>query len=328
MIRRRDFITLLGGAATWPIAARAQQDGRVRLVGMLIAASDNDPQWQVRVAAFRETLAKLGWVEGRNLRTELRYGTGDTERMRDGAKALVGLAPDAILVTSTPASKALRQLSETVPIVFAGINDPVATGLVTNLAHPENNATGFALYEPSIAGKWLELLKEAAPRVRRIVQLSDPANAPETYFTAVEAAARALAIQVFRAEVRNVLDIVRAVDAFAVEPDGALLVPPDNTIASHRETVFQLTTQHRLPAIYWTPPFVREGGLMSYGPNPVDLIRGATSYVDRILRGAKVSELPVVFPTKFELVINLKTAKGLGLDVPATLLAQATEVIE
>jgi putative ABC transport system substrate-binding protein len=327
MIGRREFISLLGVAA-WPIAARGQQDGRVRLVGMLIAASDNDPQWQVRVAAFRETLAKLGWVEGRNLRTELRYGTGDTERMRDGAMALVGLAPDAILVTSTPASKALRQLSETVPIVFAGINDPVATGLVTNLAHPENNATGFALYEPSIAGKWLELLKEAAPRIRRIAQLSDPANAPETYFTAVEAAARALAVQVLRVEVRNVIDIVRAIDAFAAEPDGGLLFLPDNTTVSHRETIFALTVQHRLPAIYPVSYFARDGGLMSYGPNFIELYRGAAIYVDRLLRGARVSELPVQLSNKFELVINVKTAKAIGLTIPEAFLLRADELIE
>src|SRR5262245_165523 len=261
MMKRRAFIALLGGAAVaWPLAARAQQDGRVRVVGMLIAASGDDPAYKLRLAAIRETLARLGWVEGRNLRTEVHYGTGDTERTRDGATALVGLAPDVIVVSSTAAAKAVRQLSVTVPIVFVTVNDPVSTGLVGNLTRPENNSTGFPLFEPSIAGKWLELLKEAAPRIRRVAQLSDPANTPETYFTAVEAAARALAIQVFRAEVRNVLDIVRAIDAFAVESDGALLFPPDNTIASHRETVFQLTTQHRLPAIYWTPtPFVREG---------------------------------------------------------------------
>jgi putative ABC transport system substrate-binding protein len=328
-VKRREFITLLGGAAaTWPLTARAQPSERVRVVGMLIAGSADDPTFKLRLAATREALARLGWVEGRNLRTEVHYGTGDTERTRDGATALVGLAPDVILVSSTPAAKAVRQLSATVPIVFVTVNDPVSTGLVGNLTRPENNATGFPLFEPSIAGKWLELLKEAAPRIRRIAQLSDPANTPETYFTAVEAAARALAIQVFRAEVRNVLDIVRAIDAFAAEPDGALLFPPDNTILSHRETIFQLTTQHRLPAIYWSPLVVREGGLMSYGPNPFDFYRSAAIYVDRILRGAKVSELPVVFPTKFELVINLRSAKTIGLTMPPTLLARADEVIE
>jgi putative ABC transport system substrate-binding protein len=329
MMKRRSFITLLGGAAAaWPLAARTQQNGRMRVVGMLIAASGDDPIFKLRLAAFRETLFRLGWVEGRNLRTELHYGTGDTERARDSAAALVAVAPDVIVVSSTPAAKAVRQLSVTVPIVFVTINDPVTTGLVGNLASPEKNATGFPLFEPSIAGKWLELLKEAAPRIRRIAQLSDPANAPETYFTAVEAAARALAIQVFRAEVRSALDIVRAIDGFSAEPDGALLFPPDNTILSHRETIFQLTTQHRLPAIYWTPYFVRDGGLLSYGPDPVALYRGAATYVDRILRGAKVSELPVQFPTKFELVVNLKTAKALGLTIPETFLVRADEVIE
>jgi putative ABC transport system substrate-binding protein len=222
-LQRREFISLLGGAAAWPMAARAQQEGRMRLVGMLIGSPDNDPVIQLRVAAFRETLGKLGRVEGRNLRSELRYGTGDTERMHDGAAALLGLTPDVMLVTSTPAARAVRQLSKAIPIVFTTINDPVATGLVGNLAHPENNATGFAFFEPSIVGKWLELLKETAPRLRRIAQLSDPGNAPETYFTAVETAARALALQVLRFEVHNVLDIVRAIDAFAAEPDGGLV---------------------------------------------------------------------------------------------------------
>jgi putative ABC transport system substrate-binding protein len=242
--------------------------------------------------------------------------------------ALVASAPDVILVTSTPAAKAVRPLNATVPIIFTTVNDPVATGLVRNLARPENDITGFPLFEPSIAGKWIELLKEAAPRIRRVAQLSDPANTPETYFTAVEAAARALAIQMFRAEVRNVLNIVRAIDAFAVEPDGALLFPPDNTIFSTRETIFQLAVQHRLPAIYWNSTFAREGGLMSYGPNSLELFRGAANYVDRILRGAKVSELPVQFPTKFELAINLKTAKSIDLMVPPMLLARADEIIE
>jgi putative ABC transport system substrate-binding protein len=184
------------------------------------------------------------------------------------------------------------------------------------------------LFEPSIAGKWLELLKEAAPRVRRVAQLGDPANTPETYFTALNAAARAFAVQVFRTEVRNVLDIVRAIDAFAAEPDGALLFAPDNTIVSHRETIFQLAAQHRLPAIFPATYYAREGGLMSYGPNPLELYRGAATYVDRVLRGAKVSELPVQFPTKFELVINLKTAKALGLAVPPSILLRADEIIE
>ena len=327
-MNRREFITLLGGAAAaWPLSARAQQGGRVRLVGILIGGPGNDPQFELRVAGFRQTLAKLGWVEGRNLRTELRYSTG-TERIRDGATALVAMAPEVILVGSTPAAKAVRELNETVPIVLPGLNDPIATGLVGNFARPENNATGFALFEPSIAGKWLDLLKEAAPRVRRIAQLSDPASAPETYFTAIEAAARALSVEVFRVGVRNVLDIVRAIDAFAAEPDGGLLFVPDSTIASHRETIFALAVQHRLPAIYYSNFFAREDGLMSYGPDPIEFYRGAAIYVDKLLRGTKVSELPVQFPTKFELVINLKAAKTIGLAIPATLLARADEVIE
>ena len=258
-LRRREFIAGLGGAAAWPLAARAQQDTRPRVVGMLIASSGNDPGIEMRLEAFRQTLANLGWVEGRNLRTEVRYGTGDTERMRDGAMVLVASAPDVIVVTSTPAAKAMRQLNPTVPIIFTTVNDPVATGLVRNLARPENNITGFPLVEPSIAGKWLELLKEAAPRVRRVAHLGDPANTPETYFTALNDAARAFAVQVFRAEVRNVLDIVRAIDTFATEPNGALLFTPDNTIGSHRETVFQLAMQHHLPTIFPQTYYAREG---------------------------------------------------------------------
>jgi putative ABC transport system substrate-binding protein len=295
---------------------------------MLISGRSDDPQYQIRVTAFRETLAKLSWVEGRNLRAELRYGTGNTEQMRDGAAALVELAPDVILVTSTPAAKAVRQLSVTTPIVFLGTNDPVATGLVGNLTRPESNTTGFPLFEPSIAGKWLELLTAAAPRVRNVAQLSDPANTPETYFRAIEAAAQALALQVRRIEVRNATDIVRAIDQFVAVPDGGLLLPPDSTTTSHRETIFGLAARHRLPAIYYSSIFSREGGLMSYGPNGIDLWRRAAGYVDRILHGAKVSELPVQFPDKFELIINLKVARVLGLEIPATLLARADEVVE
>jgi putative ABC transport system substrate-binding protein len=326
MNNRREFITLLGGAAAWPFAVSAQQTGRVRVVGLLLA-SGNDPQLEIRLAAFREILTNLGWVEGQNLRIDLRYGTGSTERMQS-AKALIGLAPDVLVVSSTPAAKAVRQLNEDVPIVFITVNDPVATGLVRNLTHPEYKATGFPNFEPSIAGKWVELLKEVAPRIRRIAQISDPASAAEVYFTTIEDAARALAVQVLRAKVRNVLDTVRAIDAFAAVPDGALLFPPDATTNSHREIVFQLAVEHRLPAIYPATHYAREGGLMSYGLDYPQLFRGAAIYVDRILRGAKVSELPVQFPTKFELAINLRTAKAIGLTMPPTLLARADEVIE
>jgi ABC-type uncharacterized transport system substrate-binding protein len=328
-MHRRDFVTLLGAAAAaWPLAAGAQQDGRVRRVGMLIAAADNDPQFQARVATFRETLAKLGWIEGRNLRIDLRFGTGDTERMRMGAVELVNIAPDVIVANSTPAIRALRQHSETIPLVFTTINDPVTTGVVGNLARPEGNATGFAIIEPSIGGKWLQLLKEAAPHVERIAHVFDPANAPEIYFASIEAAAHSLAVEAIKLPIRDILDVVRSIDPFAAKPNGGMLLTPDNTTLTHRETIGRLVVQHRLPTIYWGSYLAREGGLMAYSADLLDQYRGAASYVDRLLRGAKVSELPVQFPTKFELVVNLKTAKAIGLTIPEAFLLRADELIE
>jgi putative ABC transport system substrate-binding protein len=328
MIHRREFIAGLGGAVAWPMVARAQQGERVRRVGMLIAGVDSDPLILARVAAFREALTRLGWVEGHNLRTELRFGTGETERMRAASAELVSFAPDAILTTSTPATKALQQHSQSIPIVFTTVNDPVATGLVKNLARPESNVTGFALYEPSIAGKWLELLKGAAPHVERVAYLYDPANNAEPYLSAFEAVARRLEVQAVRAPVRNVEDIVRAIDGFAAAPDGALMLPPDNTTLAHRELILRLAIQHRLPAISSAIYRGYERALLAYGIEPLDQYRGAATYIDRILRGAKVSELPVQFPTKFELVVNLKAARAIGLTIPAEFLLRADEVIE
>ena len=328
-MQRRSFLTLLGGAAAaWPLAARAQQDGRVRRVGVLIGGTDNDPQMLSRVATLRETLSRLGWIESRNLQTIIRFGLGDSEQTRTGAAELVSLTPDVILVSSTPAAKAVRQQSQTVPIIFTTINDPVTTGLVGNLARPENNSTGFALYEPSIAGKWIALLKEAAPHVARLAHVFDPANAPETYFAPIEAAAHALAMQAVKMPVRDAIDIVRGIDNFAREPNGALLLPPDNTTVTHRETINRLAVQHRLPTIYSGIYIAREGGLMGYGTDVVDEFRRAATYVDRILRGAKPTELPVQFPTKFELVVNLKTAKAIGLTISEAFLLRADELIE
>jgi putative tryptophan/tyrosine transport system substrate-binding protein len=291
-----------------------------------MAGVDNDPLLLARAAAVREMLTRFGWVEGRNLRTELRFGTSDTDRMRAGAAELVSFAPDVILTTGTAATKALQQQSQSVPIVFATVSDPVATGLVKNLARPEGNVTGFALYEPSIAGKWLELLKEAAPRVERVAYMYDPANTPETYFGAIEAVARGLEVRA--TPVRNVEDIVRAIDGFAAAPNGALLLPNDNTTLAHRELILRLAIQHRLPTIFSSMSYGKEGALLAYGTDVLDQYRGAATYVDRILRGAKVSELPVQFPTKFGLVVNLKVAKAIGLTIPAEFLLRADEVIE
>jgi putative tryptophan/tyrosine transport system substrate-binding protein len=328
-VKRREFIAGLGSAAVaWPVPARAQQGDGVRRVGMLIAGADNDPLMLARVVAVREVLSSFGWVEGRNLRIELRFGTGDTDRMRSGAADLISFSLDVILTTSTPATKAIQQQSQGVPIVFATVNDPVASGLVKNLARPEGNVTGFALYEPSIAGKWLELLKEAAPHVETVAFLYDPANAPEAYLSAFEAVARRLEVQAVKSPVRNVEDIVRTIDGLAAAPNGALLLPNDNTTLGHRELILRLAIQHRLPAIFPAIYHGNEGALLAYGIDTLDQYRGAATYIDRILRGAKVSELPVQFPTKFELVVNLKAAKAIGLTIPAEFLLRADEVIE
>jgi putative ABC transport system substrate-binding protein len=327
-MKRRTFIAGLGGAAAWPVVVRAQQPDSMRRVGMLIASVENDPQVQKRLTVFREALGRLGWQEGRNLRTELRFRIGAIERMHAGAAELVSKGPDVILVTSTPAANAVRRLDPAVPIVFTTVNDPVASGLVGNLAHPESNSTGFANYEASIGGKWVELLKEAAPRVERIALIFNPGTAPETYQSSIEGAARKLGTQVIKVPVGDAIDIVRGIDMFAIEPNGGLLLLPDNTMSAYRQTIFRLAVQHRLPAIYWAKFYATEGGLMAYGVEPADLYRGAATYVDRILRGAMVSELPVQFPSKFDLVINLKTAKDIGLTIPESFLLRADELID
>jgi len=328
-LRRRQFITLLGGAAAaWPIAARAQQGGPVRRIGVLIGGAENDPAYQARVAAFQEGLAKLGWIEGQNLRIDLRFGAADLDRIRAYAAELTRLAPEVVVTTSTPATRAVREQGSTSPIVFAAINDPVGSGVVANVARPDGNATGFANFESSMGGKWLELLKEAAPHVVRVALIFDPAYVPETYFASAEAAARALAVQAIKTPIRNSFEIVSAIDAFAAEPNGGLLVFPDLTAITHRATIFQVVAQHRLPAIYALKYFAADGGLISYDSDILDRYRGAASYVDRILRGAKVNELPVQFPTKFQLVINLKAAKAIGLAIPEAFLLRADELIE
>jgi len=328
-MRRRQFIAGLGSAAAWPLTARAQQGERVRVIGVMVAGGvENDSQIQKRLAAFHDTLGRLGWQEGGNLRTEIRYGTGQSERMRAGIAELVAKSPDVIVVGNTPAAKTARQLNPTIPIVFTAINDPVASGLVGNLAHPENNTTGFANFEASIGGKWVELLKEAAPRVTRIAEIFDPANVPDAYHRWIDNAASKLGMRVTRVPVRDAIDIVRAIDEFASEQDGGLLLLADATIALHREAIFRLALQHRLPAIYGARYSANEGGMIGYGIEYTELYRGAANYVDRILRGEMVSELPVQFPAKFELAVNLKTARAIGLTIPESFLLRADEVIE
>jgi putative ABC transport system substrate-binding protein len=334
-MRRREFITVLGGAAAaWPLAARAQQDGRMRRIAVLDggANTERDSLHQASLAAVREVLTKLGWVEGRNLRIDLRTGTGNPDHIRAAAAELISLAPDVIVTRSGEATRAMRQQTRSVPVIFAGVGgDPVATGAMEgSIARPEGNTTGFTNLYPSIGGKWMELLKEAAPRLARIAAVFNPVSLfgrGGGYAPAMEAAAPILGVQLIKTPVRDALELVRAIDAFAAEPHCGLLWVAGPT-PFNRDLLIRLAAQHRLPAIYDERSWVAEGGLMSYGSTTADLFRGAATYVDRLLRGAKVSELPVQFPTKFELAINLKTAKAIGLTIPEAFLLRADEVIE
>jgi putative tryptophan/tyrosine transport system substrate-binding protein len=328
-MRRREFITLLGGAAAaWPVAARAQQAGGMRRIGWLIGADENDPGSQAQRAAFRESLAKLGWIEGRNLRIDLRSGAGIRDRIRAGAAELVSLAPDVIVTTTSSTTLAAQEQTRTIPIVFASGGDPVAAGLLRNIARPESNTTGFSLTEPSIGGKWLELLREGAPSASRIAVIFNPELVVGGYFASIEAAAPALSLQAIKMPVRDAVDVARAIDAFAATPNGGLLVLPPPPNAAIFDAILRLATEHRLPAIYGSRRLANAGALIAYGADDVDLNRRAASYVDRLLRGAKVSDLPVQFPTKYDLVINLKTAKAIGLTIPEVFLLRADEVIE
>jgi putative ABC transport system substrate-binding protein len=326
-MRRREFIVGLGAAA-WPVVGRAQQGERVRRVGVLIAGVQNDRGRQVDMAALREGLAKLGWIEGRNLRIDLRFGTGDPEYTRASAAELVDLAPD-VLVTNVSTTRVVQERTQTIPIVIATGGDPVANGLIQNIARPEGNITGFISNEPSMAGKCLELLKEAAPRVTRVATIFNPELTPTaaSYLSAIEMAAPAFGVQAITTTVRNAVDIVRAIDAFATKPNGGLVVLPPLPTPALRETIVQLTTEHLLPSIF-VGRDTGSGFLLAYGGGGPDLYRNAASYVDRLLRGTKVSELPVQLPTKYNLVINLKAAKALGLAVPQSFLLRADEVIE
>ena len=326
---RREFIALLGGVAVaWPLAARAQQAERVRRIAVLLtgALAERGPYFR----AFSEAMAKLGWIEGGNLRIDVREAASDPNRIHAYAIELMSLAPDAIVTTNLLSTGVMQQQTQSIPIIFTGVGgDPVAGGVVRNIARPDGNITGFTnLFNP-IAGKWVELLKSAAPHVTRIALLFNPTATPELplgYIGAAEAAAPAMALQLTRMPVRDDLELVRAIDAFAGEPNtGLVLLPPP---AVNFGLLISLTADHKLPAMFSERAFAARGGLVSYGPITADLFRGAASYVDRILRGAKVSELPVQYPTKFELVINLKTAKSIGLTIPPALLARADEVIE
>jgi putative ABC transport system substrate-binding protein len=328
-MKRREFITLFGGAAaTWPLAAGAQQTERMRRIGVLMNFTSDDPQSQDRLAAFVQGLQELGWTVGRNLRIDYRWGAGNVERYRTFAAELVALTPDVLVTVGAPAVEALQRATRTVPIVFATVTDPVGGGLVANLARPGGNTTGFTLSEYGLSGKWLELLKEIAPRVTRAAVLRDPVAVGIAQFAAIQAVAPSLQMELSPVDVRDPSEIERAVTAFADRPNGGLIATASAPTAIHRELIIALATRHKLPAVYPFRYYVTAGGLISYGPDSVDQFRLAAGYVDRILRGEKPGNLPVQAPTKYELVINLKTAKALGLTVPDKLLVAADEVIE
>jgi putative tryptophan/tyrosine transport system substrate-binding protein len=327
-IRRREFMILLGtAAAAWPLAAGAQQPDRVRRVGVLMGIAD-DFEGQARIAVFRQALQALGWSEGRNIQFIYRWSGGDVAHARQFAKELLDLRSDVILTNSTPATVAVRDITRTTPTIFVQVSDPVGAGVVQSLARPGGNLTGFTNFDLSTAGKWLELLKRLAPNITRVAYLFNPNTAPLLYAKAVETAAPLLSVKSIPAAVHNAVEIERALEQVARESDSALLVLPDLFNVTNRQSIIALAARHRLPAVYPFRYFVTSGGLMSYGTKLLDTYRQAASYVDRILKGERPSDLPVQLPTAFELVINLKTAKALGLEIPPTLVARADEVIE
>ena len=331
-MKRREFITLLGGAAAvCPLAARAQQPAQVRRIGVLMPLAENDPVGQARIAALREGLEKLGWIEGRNIRIDTRWTTtSDVESMQRYAKELVALQPDLIVTQSTPITATLLQETRTIPIVFALVADPIGSGFVASFAKPGGNVTGFVTIEPTMAGKWLELLKEIAPRADRVAFLFNPATATyfEYWLNPFKAAAVSFAVEAIAAPVRDRSELEPVIAEQARTPNGGLVVMPDTFTDTHRVEITSLAARYRLPAVYPYRQFTAVGGLLSYGDDLIDNFRRAPTYVDRILKGEKPSELPVQAPVKFDLVINLKTAKELGLEVPLHLQQRADEVIE
>jgi putative tryptophan/tyrosine transport system substrate-binding protein len=329
-IGRRKFLAALGGAAAaWPLAARAQQGERIRRIALLMGVAD-DREGQARVTALKQGLQELGWTDGRNIQIETRFAGADADRIRAHAAELVALAPDIIVGQTTPVIRALRLATSSIPIVMTPINDPVEQGFVSSLAHPGGNITGFMFIDFRMVGKWLEMLKEAAPGVARAVLMFNPDTSPHyyVYLRSFEAMPRSIAVDVTAAPVRDTTEVEEAFAKLGREPGGALIVPPDAFTIVHHQLFIRLAQQYRVPAVYSFRTYVAQGALMSYGPEPYDLFRRSASYVDRILKGAKPADLPVQQPTKFELAINLKTAKALGLQIPDRLLAIADEVIE
>ena len=328
-MRRREVIALIGGAVAWPLAARAQQPDRVRRVGILILYSQTDRESEARVAAFLNTLQKLGWTDGRNLQIEYRWTGGDTAREKAFAAELVRSMPDLVVASGWTALAELQKLTSTIPVVFTQVSDPVGSGFVATLARPGMNISGFQNFEPAIGGKWLGALKEAAPNMRRTaVIFGSESTATVAMLQAAEKVAVSLDVQVTGIDFHGGIEIERSVAMFASQPDGGLIVTPYPGLIPNRASIILLASRHRLPAVYPFRYFAAEGGLMSYGPDQVDQWRGAATYVDRILRGEKPGELPVQAPAKYELIINMKTAKVMGLNIPPALPLRADEVIE
>jgi putative ABC transport system substrate-binding protein len=328
-MQRREFITLLGSAAAWPRAARAQQGERMRRIGVLLSGDENDPVAKTDASAFTQALAGLGWTDGRNVRMDLRWAGGDTNRIRALAQELVDVQSDIILAGSTPVTVALQRETRTIPIVFASVGDPVASGIVARLDRPGGNITGFATVEASLGGKWLELLSEIAPGLKRVAIMFNPDTATSSSFMpSFDTAARSLKVVPIIAPVHSDVEIETAIIALGPEPGGGLVVVPDAFMVAHRAPIILAAARNNVTAVYATSFFARDGGLLSYGADVVDTYRRAASYVDRILRGEKPGDLPVQFPTKFEMVLNLKTAKALGLAVPPSIRLRADEVIE
>jgi putative ABC transport system substrate-binding protein len=329
-VKRREFITLAGGACVWPLAAHAQSD-RVRRIGAMVGGTgENDIQSREWIAAFEQGLKDSGWIEGRNVRIDYRWPAGDLDRARTSANELVALQPDAILAGNTPSVVALSRATRTIPIVFTNVSDPVGSGLVASLGHPGANLTGLTAFASSLGGKWLQMLKELAPGTERVAVIFNPDTAPfyPSYVSSIETAAPAFSVRPTSGPVRNVHDIEAVISAQGREPGGSVIALPDSFTNAHRALIISIMARFRVPAIYALRDQAVGGGLISYGPDSTDLYRRAASYVDRILRGTNPGELPVQQPTKYELVLNLKTAKALGITVPLTLQASADEVIE
>jgi putative ABC transport system substrate-binding protein len=329
-MKRRDFIAGLG-AAVWPLAARAQQGERVRRVGVLMTSSESDPNTKFLLPAFVQELAALGWSEGRNLRLDIRWAGGDLERATLNAKELIALQPDVILADATPHTAALQRETRTIPIVFVSVSDPVGSGFVASLPRPGGNITGFSAVDASVAGKWVELLNEIAPDVKRVAVMFNPDTAPyvrKYYLPSFEAAARSLKVQSSMAPVHSEAEIETVMTSLGRGPAAGLVVVPDSFVYAHRTSIISLAAQYSVPTIYYTAFCVRDGGLLSYGPDYADLFRRGATYVDRILNGAKPEDLPVQLPVKFEMAVNVKTAKGIGVPIPESFLLRADEVIE